>query len=1162
MSFASILRKIPALAEISDKTLEEAASHFQTKKYKAGDLILKQGEVNEDFYIITSGVCCMMMFLASGATARKGSTQVGKPLKRFDSFGQTDVVDVTNPQRLTSVHALKDTTCLCMTRSMLSVIKPGFGHAVDAKVNTVDHIPLFQTLTTEERQQVADKMLMQEWNHGDYIVQQGQAGARFFVITKGACEVFSDDESGAARSVATLYENDFFGERAFEDASNLRSNSVGAIGNVITVSIGRDAFKLVKEKLQPVLLQVAAMREMRSRALTTPSSRPRSGSMAAIVDITVNASPTNARNGRKSDREMAVSAAAKFLSPDAAAEGGESPSSRAGERNRLSIEIEPHMSSSADTAQASTQYMMTLYMTLLQRMQRQPDASKLFPEMARKRLQIPSSVSGARILQRIVKEVLEKPDWQVQDEEAEMVRAMVQRVPLVQKLCKKWSHQQKKDLCKKMSWAQFAEEEVVFEEGQKGDSVYIILRGFAVCAQTRGMNHKVVVATLGPGESFGDLALRGLAVRTNTIKVLPGDVLQCMVLSQRAHAAVMGYTQGYSVEERHQFLTQTKLFEGLDRYEVFRFAFHTELARYSKGEVLVRGGEEAGALYFILEGTAKLVPKGEEGGQKAEMQRKAGKGRELGGGSRAAGGSGGGSGSGGSGDTGSVVHGAGGAMEVKQQGEVTIIMKEASTSFIGGSSNSNNPLLPYSPIAPARRAKVGGLKLCMSNMTEHNLSTMGEYGFFGASSVVNHQAAAAHTSTLKVPKVVVEPSTVVVESGSMLVLLLPPEAFGLVKPETMSLLTRATKAQQQWRQDRRQDLRRAVTTSFQNRRSEKALELEESNSFGEWGAWPSQVKKAREAAKKAGEKGKGEGDSSSGVSLWLNKKADAVLNAPPPPPVVLSQEDKAIRGQPLTQQAAEEFLRYAVHELTAAGSGPGDYAEKKKPFDTTRLAMIGKERGFDEFLSLPRIKPVSAATAVVAPTPIKPRRDKGEAAKTKKKRKALKAKAGGAEKLRLTDAPSPADFAASVGSLPPSPPPRPKLSALQSARSLPSLSRQYVDTPDSGLGTSTFVTQGFDGTMGSTAGGTGVKPPGAMKQSELIASILGRQTDRMTSLRSEKEALDQEVMAAMAALHHASRAGHEQDPGQYSLSSLLKLQHVHIGGAGESAEPLTWGWGG
>jgi CRP-like cAMP-binding protein len=1114
-SFASVLRKLPSLASLPDATLEDAAAHFQTKSFKAGDLILKQGEPNESFYIITSGQCCVMLFKGSGGTGRKMSSQVGKPLNRFDTFGQADIQDEANTGRLTSVHALKDTTLLRMTRSMFNAIKPGFGHTVDKKIHTVDQIPLFRSLDKEERARIAGAMKMEEWHDGNYIVHQGQAGTRFYVIAKGECDVVFDEGAHVTTRVATLYENDFFGERAFEDASNLRSSNVMAKGDVTTVSIGREVFRTISTKLQRVLLQVAAMRSMRSRAVT---SSPKNMAF----------SPTNVgfRKSRRTDLQIAEDAASQMNS-----------------------------STRSPTAADDT---ATLYSMFLQRLQLQPQTTELFPELARKRLQIPTSASGARIVQHIVKDIMQKKDWLVDDEEAEMLRSMAQGAPLLQKLWKSWTHAQKRDLCKRMTWEQFGEEEVVFEEGQKGDKAYIIMRGMAVCAKTRGMKKEILV-TLGPGESFGDLALRGLGVRSSTIEVLPGDSLQCMVLSQQAHAAVMGYTQGYTVEERHQFLCQTKLFEGLDRYEVFRFAFYTKLERHCKGEELVQAGEEAKGLYFIMDGTAKLVPENEKGKQRKGK----GKGREQAGGSSSAGGGGSSSGA----SEGTVVHASGGTMEVKQQGTMTLITKEATTSFV---ATDNAAAATFSPIAPARRPKA----LQIGNMAECNLARMGKYNFFGASSVINFHAAANHTSTLKAPKVVHEPSSVVVDSSSMLVLVLPPESFGIVKISTMETLTKLSKAQKQWRRDRKGDLQRSAKSSFQNRRSQKALELEESNSFGEWGAWPSDVKKAREAAKKAGEEGKGSG--SAGVSLWLNEKADVLLNVKPPTPPVVTEAETAIRAPSLTPEACQDFLRYATDELTAqpaqlpaGGNGPGQYRERKRPFDMTRLAKIGKEKGFDEFLTLPRISGRSKAKGPTAapPTPIKPREAKEKA---KEKAKEARAAAQQPEKGKpntqsLTDAPSPADFALSLG-LPPPPPPTLPKATLGASQSLPSLASKYLSTPTDSVDSfaSTFVTQGFDETDSSVA--SRQKTPGSMKQHELIRSILGRQADRMNSLKSEKEALSQEVMAAMAALHHANQMGSNDpiggDPIQYSLSSLMKLQHVHIGKIGEGAEPLGWGWGG
>jgi NADH dehydrogenase len=76
-----------------------------------------------------------------------------------------------------------------------------------------------------------------------------------------------------------------------------------------------------------------------------------------------------------------------------------------------------------------------------------------------------------------------------------------------------------------VSQAHFEAGEAVFEQGDLGDRLYIILRGEAeVVQKENGMN--VVLARLGPGEYFGEMALLNQKTRGATVRcVTPMDVL-------------------------------------------------------------------------------------------------------------------------------------------------------------------------------------------------------------------------------------------------------------------------------------------------------------------------------------------------------------------------------------------------------------------------------------------------------------------------------------------------------------------------------------------------------------------------------------------------------------------------------------------------------------
>ena len=58
-----------------------------------------------------------------------------------------------------------------------------------------------------------------------------------------------------------------------------------------------------------------------------------------------------------------------------------------------------------------------------------------------------------------------------------------------------------------MNEIELARGELLFHEGDPGDSLYVVLRGKIKLGRTSGDGRENLVAVLGPGEMFGELSL-------------------------------------------------------------------------------------------------------------------------------------------------------------------------------------------------------------------------------------------------------------------------------------------------------------------------------------------------------------------------------------------------------------------------------------------------------------------------------------------------------------------------------------------------------------------------------------------------------------------------------------------------------------------------------
>ena len=108
MDTGEILARVPIFSEMSNKDLRRMAKVAQTRSYKRGDTIIKEGELATAFYVVVSG----KVEVVQGAEGRQ--PRVLNNLGPGEFFGEMALWE--NYPRNASVRALEDTQCLLVTR--------------------------------------------------------------------------------------------------------------------------------------------------------------------------------------------------------------------------------------------------------------------------------------------------------------------------------------------------------------------------------------------------------------------------------------------------------------------------------------------------------------------------------------------------------------------------------------------------------------------------------------------------------------------------------------------------------------------------------------------------------------------------------------------------------------------------------------------------------------------------------------------------------------------------------------------------------------------------------------------------------------------------------------------------------------------------------------
>jgi CRP/FNR family cyclic AMP-dependent transcriptional regulator len=116
-----------------------------------------------------------------------------------------------------------------------------YNSAVAAALDALRKVPLFEDLDSRELQDIANSMRERRVAAGDVILEQGAAGAGFFVVDRGMAEVTVDGDP-----VATIGPGDYFGEIALLTGSD-RTATVTAQTDMLCYGLTTWDFKPLVE---------------------------------------------------------------------------------------------------------------------------------------------------------------------------------------------------------------------------------------------------------------------------------------------------------------------------------------------------------------------------------------------------------------------------------------------------------------------------------------------------------------------------------------------------------------------------------------------------------------------------------------------------------------------------------------------------------------------------------------------------------------------------------------------------------------------------------------------------------------------------------------------------------------------------------------------------
>lgn len=222
------VKKVDLFSFLTDEQRQTLVNAMFKLTFKGGDVIIKQGDQPDNFYILNSGKC--KVFKKSGDK----ETQVAV-LSPGQYFGELALI--SGSTRAASVIADGEVGCWAIDQTTyLGLLKEGHNKKRQRYRALLRNVPFLKVLQDYEILLVADALQPLNPAKGEVIVKQGDSGDEFFIILEGECVVTKkEDGDDEAKEVGRLRSGLYFGELA------LMQNAPRAA----TVTAG-DSCKLVK----------------------------------------------------------------------------------------------------------------------------------------------------------------------------------------------------------------------------------------------------------------------------------------------------------------------------------------------------------------------------------------------------------------------------------------------------------------------------------------------------------------------------------------------------------------------------------------------------------------------------------------------------------------------------------------------------------------------------------------------------------------------------------------------------------------------------------------------------------------------------------------------------------------------------------------------------
>lgn len=234
----SIAKQNIMLATLDPKDFEHVFNSMKINQYSIGDIVIKEGEEGNHFYVVQSGTLDCFKNGLLMTTYESG-----------DSFGELALL--YNTPRQATIISKSSSILLNLDReSFTSIVK---NKAIARKIKNeqfLSSISILKNFSKKELSQIAEALKIKKYLEGEYIIHQDEEGDTFYILEEG--QVYATKNDDRTKIIKQYYPGDYFGELALIK-NNKRVANIIAKTNCSVLALERKPFKRLLGSIENIL---------------------------------------------------------------------------------------------------------------------------------------------------------------------------------------------------------------------------------------------------------------------------------------------------------------------------------------------------------------------------------------------------------------------------------------------------------------------------------------------------------------------------------------------------------------------------------------------------------------------------------------------------------------------------------------------------------------------------------------------------------------------------------------------------------------------------------------------------------------------------------------------------------------------------------------------